>query len=276
MHQNLFLRYMSLYTGYNSLSNSERLVMKQRIQKVESIICLFAVSVAFLSFSGCVKTYKFLPEEFPQGEPEERYDAVSRMNVRSLDLYNEYKSEAHFDFLWFSSGVREAYVDVYARKRGLDPEAKKALQVQHDKRSKDVISLYVLVELYEKPESQLSDRYPRWNMYLETVRGSKLLPDEIKEVELAPEIRLFFGDKFSIYKTAYLVTFPARDMQGRYHVKTAKRFKAVISSAQRKGVVRWGDVTKKKKKKDSTHDYMVMNEPPKTTSDKRDEDFYWI
>jgi hypothetical protein len=177
--------------------------------------------------SSCLKTYKLVPPETPQGEELKDVKKISEEYVRSAKVYDEWETRALFDVLWMSDDARNTANSLYNSRRGLQPSSIVS--------TPNKTIFYVLSDVRDNLHPDMSDKDAAWTMYLE-VEGKKIAPikDSIKEVELSPEIREFFGYRYRKpkLKASYAVEFQTTIPQN-------KPFKMFISSTSRQCELGW-------------------------------------
>jgi hypothetical protein len=217
---------------------------------------------------SCIRTYKLVPSESPQGSKYKDQREVVKDNLRSVKVYNEWETAAAFDVLWMSEQTQRAYVDSFCMRRGKDTAGHDLMLQTQLAKNESEISFYVLADVRDKFHPSLKDKNASWTMYLELAK-SKILPTKIEEVELDPEILALFGHRYAKpkFKIPYLVTFAAKDLDGKAYITPATPFKMVISSVARLCVLGWqGDEQVLVKEVDNTSQGAVI----------KDEDYYWI
>jgi hypothetical protein len=229
-------------------------VMKCRVQQGIAKVLLM---VLLVGLSGCIKYHEFVPSEFSQGTGKARPCELVRSYIKTLALYKEFTTEALFDVLWLSDAVRKEYVHTYASRRGKDAHSQQVLLQQQHAEANQWISFYILSDIRRKDHNELHDKRSGWSVYLKFADGRTIEPVHIKEVELEPEYQSFFGHRYVAFKTPYLVTFAAKDVQGVSYPVALDSFALHIASPEREGVVQWGE------------------EQTSHVSRGDDEDFYW-
>lgn len=217
------------------------------------------------SLSACVHTYKLAPSEVPQGKEQKSHKQVTRENVRSARVYDQWETRAIFDVLWVSDDAHRAYADLYCARRG--EEGNRALYDQLVakglKENKEKATFYVLADVRDRMHKELNNKDAAWKMHLD-INGKKVAPikNSIKEVEMKPELRSFFGYKYkqTKFRTAYIVEFPAKKLTG-------VPFKLVLSSVARSCELGWQGAEE-----------VCVKEVRRTKDKERkliDEDLYW-
>lgn len=222
-------------------------------------------------FFGCVKTYKLVPSESPQGKTREVKKEIAENNLRSARVYHQWETDAIFDVLWMSDETRLGYTDLYCVKRGLSDASRKAMKEKQLNLNKENITFFVLADIRDRFHPKLSEDDPAWTIYLEAEGKERLIPEKIQEVDLDSEVLAFFGSRCRKprFKTAYLVTFPAYGADGTLYISPTKSFKMMISSVSRECVLGWQGAKS-----------VLVRNVGKSCNKKRklikDEDYYWI
>jgi hypothetical protein len=168
----------------------------------------FVVGSIVMLSTGCVPYHKLLKSEFPQGERVNKKNNFISNYLQETRVYEEFSSVIEINALWFSNEVRREYTQRYCDRRGKDNSFKNAMLRRELEENKHWITFYVLVATSHSELSALSDVDPYWTLSLALPTGEKLSPELIKEVDLNPEVRSFFGDKYNPFKRAFLVRFP--------------------------------------------------------------------
>ncbi len=223
---------------------------------VSYLSCLLIV----LTLSGCIKYYKVLKNEFPQGEDFSPEEDVMRRYVRNTAVYDQFQTLAHFDAMWLSDEMKTTYVGLHGARIGRDEEGRETLLRRQLEENKHWISFYILADIREKNHTSLSEKNASWTFYLELSDGERVQPVSIKEVEIEPEYQYLFGHRFNNHKSSYLIKFPAHDLTGEPYLDQGPVMKLGCCSASKKTTMAWKMLEKpeKKIKKESLH-----------------EDFYW-
>ena len=137
--------------------------------------------VMLLLFPSCIRYYKLSKSEFPQGVEHEDARDVSHNYVRSGRVLDQFSTLAAFNALWLSNNTREAYVDVYSRRRGKDDTKHDALLKRQLEENKHWISFYILTDIRDATQFSMSDKNSCWTVYLEI--------EHKKVTEKTPEIQ---------------------------------------------------------------------------------------
>lgn len=177
--------------------------MQKNIIKVSFYILLLAC------LPGCWRAVDWAKSNFYQGICIEQCIRVDEY-IKSVRVYDLLSVRATFDALWLSDDVRTAYVDLHAMRYGKSNEQRDALLCSQLAENKQYISFYILSS-YDVP--LLGDQV-EWGLFLR-VNGHNVTPVDMREVDLVPEYRAFFGKKFNQFKVVYLVRFSVCDKEGR-------------------------------------------------------------
>jgi hypothetical protein len=219
--------------------------------------------------SGCVPYHKLSQKEFPQGTDLKNSYDVSKLFIRSQSVYDQFTTLAQFDAIWLSDQTRVAYVEMYCKKRGKNEKAKEAMLARQLEENHHWISFYVLADVREVFNSAMNDKNPVWTPYLKLDKEC-IEPVSIKEIELEPEYISIFGTKYNSFKTAYLISFPAKnDTTNKMYLDGAKKLNLVTSSVDKSCILQWDleNLTKKISNKKFSG--------KKIKKTKKDLDFYW-
>ncbi|MBM3886548.1 hypothetical protein FJ364_01345 [Candidatus Dependentiae bacterium] len=216
---------------------------------------LFALG---LLLPGCIKYYELSKTEFPQGKVVKDQTQIAHQYMRSVKIYDEFRTVALFDLLWLSPEVRTYFTNRFCAKRGKDNETRKAIENRQLEETNHWIGFYVLSDIRTREHTSLNEKNAAWTFYLTINNTIKLEPLSIKETELEPEYQALFGSKFNSFKSVYLVKFSAYGLDGKPYITTTKPALSLsICGTHREGKAEWNIGT--------THQTMVMNH----------EDFYW-
>ncbi|MFA5306552.1 MAG: hypothetical protein WC365_03820 [Candidatus Babeliales bacterium] len=226
------------------------------------VLSLIALLSVLSLTTSCVKYYDLVKSEFPQGGRLPDQSAVAQRYRREVTLYSEFRTRAVCTALWCADEWRKAYVDVFGAKRGLSAEAREEMLKRQLEENQHWITFYLLADVRDKTFTSLGDSTASWSVYAE-VDGKKMPPapkkEGIKEIELDPEIQLFFGPTFNLFKGAYLIRIPIDpELACRISQRDVRSLKLVVSSSAEYCEMEWT----KEQLEDKTK---VL----------KDEDFYW-
>ncbi len=238
--------------------------------KLLNKIKVFLPILLIIFLAGCLKTFKMTPESY-QGKEYKEKEAIVEANLRSVKVYDEWETEAMFDILWLSNMTKRAIADVHCSKYGKSETEKREVVQKELAKNREKISFYILADIRSKFSSSLSDKNSQWSVFLELSDKRLIRPSaDIKEVELDPEVLLFFEHRYSSpkFKTPYLVTFDAKDSSGDMYI-SSRPFKMIISSVERRCEVGW-----------QGGNPVLVKHVGKRTKKKgrlrKDEDWYWL
>lgn len=234
-------------------------MMAKKLQVL--IIRMILMFLLCFNFSGCIKYYQMLPGEFPQGKEKQASVFLTTRYVKSARIYDQFVTSAIFDVLWLSDEVRAAYAKNHCSKRGVSVDDADACIARQCEENKHWSTFYVLADVRDRRGISLSDKNAPWAFYL-SIGDYKTEPLSVKEIELEPEFQRFFGQRFNLFKAAYVVKFPLRDAAGKHSAHKSEAINFVIESVDKSVTLTWklndnGQAVATKKK--------VL----------RDEDFYW-
>lgn len=240
------------------------MIKKTFLAKVNLFLLSLGLTVLF---HGCVPYYKLSKSEFPQPKDLEiKQLAVANQYLKSANVYDKYTTLAIFDALWLSDSVRDAYVNLNSQKTGKSQTAKEALLNRQIEENKHWISFYVLADIRQQFNGTMNEKSPLWSVYLDLGQDKKVEPESVKEVDLDSEYLFFFGQRFNSFKTAYLVQFPAVDVDGVNYLTGCEVVKLAIRSVDKSCELIWNlnDIQKS-----------LANISKSKKKVKKDEDFYW-
>lgn len=162
--------------------------------------------VLIMILPGCI--YKdWICDVFYQGKAVEKPLAHAQQYIRSEHVYDQLTTLGHFDALWISNHVCQAYAQVYACKYMLNDQQYTYLLQQECSKNEHALNFYVLTSLvsrYEFLSSQEGEG--NWAIAL-CLRGTMYKPKIIKKVTLPLEYQLFFGKRFNRFKAVYYISF---------------------------------------------------------------------
>src|SRR5579872_7400345 len=198
--------------------------------------CRFAMAIIILGIiPGCGKIIDWGKSNFYQGQEYDTYKDRVRPLVRSITLYDQLTTQAHFDVLWLSDEVRIAFADLHAARFSKSLEMKNILLRRQLEENDHYISFYVL-SIYG---TKLATPESRWTFFLE-VDGNTYQPAELKMKDLPYEYQVFFDTLFNRFKEPYCLRFDARDLEDNLIINSNTRsMRLHIRSAQTGYVFTW-------------------------------------
>ena len=173
----------------------------KRMKMFPGMACLF-----LLLLSGCGRIIDWGKSNFYQGEEVTLYDEKIAPFIKSVTIYDQLETKAHFTVMWLSDTVRTAYAQLHTNRMGKDDGKYKAFLRRQLEENNHYISFYML----STHEVKLGTPESYWSLFLRA-KGADFLPFEIKEVELPTEYQQFFGPRWSRFKVPYLVKFRLND-----------------------------------------------------------------
>jgi len=174
-------------------------------------IKFFAIGSFFimvLSLPGCGgRIMNWGKEAFYQGCDIAFDTRVADNAIRSISVYDQLTTRAHFDALLLSDEVRKLYATIFTRKQGKNRDQYNSFLRRQWEENKHYIAFYVLT-----PYGQhLGDLNSEWVVFLK-VGDRELAPSEVKSIDLPAEYILLFGKRFNRFKVAYSVKFNRADL----------------------------------------------------------------
>lgn len=218
----------------------------------------FCMGVTLVCFAGCIPYHKVVKSEFPQAADKKDQRVCVNNYLRTVPVYDQFKTLAIFDALWLSDEMRTAFVDLYGMRRGKDQAGREALLKRQLEENQHWVSFYLLADVRNKTHLSLHDKNAYWTVVLVTEKGVRIEPISVNEVELEPEYESLFAHRLNAFKTPYLVKFPASDLNGERYFTKGQRITLVISSPEKEVVMTWDKCDYKKQ-----HELL------------KDEDLYW-
>jgi len=180
-----------------------------------------------------------LGPEVPQVEYYEPSYKVLRQYLRSLTLYEGFETRAHFDVLWMSDDIRCMYAALRAQKVGYNKEEHDAFLLRQLEENRHWIQFYLLAEVHDLFRVSLGEKNSAWSFYLESEKGVRVMPLELKEVDLEPEIRALFGNTYVPSKKVYRLKFAANDLIGKPYFVVNDKLTLVCAGSGMAGAFVW-------------------------------------
>jgi hypothetical protein len=156
---------------------------------------------------GCTTIVNWGKKNLYQGIDFYQDYSIPRSFVRSIKAYDQFSTFAHFDVLWLSEEVRNAYVATFVRASGKREEQKNQLLKLQKDELKHFITFYVVTP----QDTILNIENSPWHIFL-SVDELTFDPIEIKEIELNSIYKSFFGKLYNRFKIVYQIKFEARDL----------------------------------------------------------------
>lgn len=182
----------------------------------------FASLVLLFLLPNCARVVHWGKERFGQIDKVAINICPACAYVRTVHLYDLFNNAAYFDVLWLSNTVRRVYSELYALEKCKKSLARDNFFSRQLQENNYTISFYLLMPQDKEHTLAYDTITGLWSVSL-LVDGICYTPLEIKAIELAPEYRRIFGNRYNIYKTPYLIQFDAHDNSGNYILKPSTR-----------------------------------------------------
>ena len=163
--------------------------------------------ILVMMLGGCSKIIEWGHESFYQGDDVSFNKELINRYIRAITVYDQITTMAKFDVLWLGDEIRTEYTKFHIHIAGKNEEQYQALLRRQLEENKHFITFYVL-SVYD---NSLGDPDSNWHITL-CINDIEFAPTEIKVVELAPEYKAFFGDRFNRFRVPYRVIFDAKDL----------------------------------------------------------------
>lgn len=218
----------------------------------------FLISIQCIVFvSGC-KVIEWGKQNFKQSDRYE-INLLKRVQpyVKSTFVYSSLATIADFDAMMLTDDVRMTYVDYYGKKHLMSDEKESVMRQRLLNENKYYISFYVLGSQAEnlypthrslftgefyKMQNLLGDKDAEWQIRMK-VKDQLYAPDSIRVIDMPTEYQHFFGNRFSQFKSVYLVKFDAMDAYDREILPEGKHdVELIFTSARYEAKLDWKDV----------------------------------
>lgn len=209
---------------------------------MKSRVAAVIISIVLLVSTGCSRIVRWGKCTFAQAARLCIDISPACAYVRTIRQYDQFNTVALFDVLWLSDTVREIYSALYAAEHCRSPEQTAQFLRRQLQENDHFISFYVLMP--QNKESALTYNGQRgiWSVCL-VVNGVSYAPREIKVIDLAPEYRIIFGNRYNNFKVPYLVQFDALDLHERQIITaTTQKIQLCFISAKYTISVEWPDL----------------------------------
>lgn len=269
--------------------------MKKQIYRFIPFTALAGLFFSLSVLTGCLKTYQFVPTEFPQPQLKNDAQGVARECIRSANVYEQFETKALFDVLYYSKTASDAYASMHCKRRGKDDQAHAdLLKSQADDQARS-LTYYVLADIRDPISTALNEKNSPWSIFLtvplvqahddededkdeqktseqQKQPELKLMPSEVKEVDIEPEIRSIFGPRYSNFKTLYKVKFDRLDENGQPIVFPSDPLAIHLSSVNSECELHWN-----REQLTGVDGKKLKNTVIKRTKvDENEKDIYWL
>ena len=174
---------------------------------------LMSALVLLTMLPGCQKVNDWGKDHFYEGEkyfPEiddpQTPINITKRNMRSLRVYNDFGTLGIFDVLLLNNEVRNVYVWLHEQRMGLAPEVAQQLERRQLAEHEDALSFYVIAFAPTSTMPLDEDGEAPWTVLLKTEAGI-MRPRYVRPVELSVEYKYVLNTYLSKHKTVYLVKF---------------------------------------------------------------------
>lgn len=198
--------------------------------KYKVFICLTIIGL----LPSCGRVMDWGINTFEQGNKVEQFDKIPQRYVRYEHVYDQLTTEAIFDALWLSDEVRTAYTNVHAQRFGKNEEQHNAFLRRQLAENDHYITFYVL-SLYTIP---LNPSDSQWGIFLQ-LDNNQYEPLEVKEIDLNPEYKQFFGKRFTRFKQEYQIKFAAKDLNDTLLITPNSEVKLIFRSLKKEVTLVW-------------------------------------
>ncbi len=164
-------------------------------------------------FPGC-RYFRWGKNVFHQSKTQCTYDTLKQNYIRSLRIYDHFTTLALFDVFWLSDEVRTLYSKEYISRYGYTQERYTTFLRRQLAENDHEIAFYILASVPHACDVLLTDEQTPWTIYL-NIHNISYEPKSLKVIDLPPVYQVFFGKRYTISKTAYLVTFAAKTIEGK-------------------------------------------------------------
>jgi hypothetical protein len=158
-----------------------------------------------------------------------------RSFIRSIKAYDQFTTFAHFDALWLSEEVRNAYVTHFVHASGKRDEQKNTLL----KLQKDELKHFITFYIATPHNTILTLENSPWHIFL-VVDNITFDPYKIEIIELNNTYQLFFGKMYNKFKTVYQVKFESTDLYGNpLIISTTQAIELHFKKLNKEVLLRW-------------------------------------
>lgn len=189
-------------------------------------------------FSGCrYKTWGL--SVLNQGCKLDSFQLAACDYLRTVHIYDQFTTKGNFDILWLSNEVRTIYSEIHAQQHCYNCEREKVFLRRQLEENNHYITFYVLAFMPHSRGELLSDDNSDWSVCLE-IDDESFSPACIKTIELKPEYKHLFSRAYTHFKTPYIITFDARDIEGSPLLTTAgQKLRLHFNTIGRTGYAEW-------------------------------------
>jgi len=140
------------------------------------------------------------------------YNDALKAWTRSGSIYRKFGTELLVTATYQSLPFREAYVSAYTRAEQLNQEQKDALWQRQLAEAKESHEFLVAAYVPETEASDLANPASGWRLYLETDRGDRVSPQDLRRIrKITPSITGFYPYVAPAWAKVFKVRFPTRN-----------------------------------------------------------------
>lgn len=182
-----------------------------------SFLSGFAILMLALCFLGACKPLATIPDQVEdvahtqaatdQGE----YTQTLKAWTRSGHIYRKFDTELLVTATYQSLPFREAYVTAYARALQLTQEQKEALRQRQLAEAGESHEFLVAAFVPETEASDLANPASGWRLYLDTERGDRVSPQDIRRIRKVTPFITDFYPYVTSWAKVFKVRFPIRN-----------------------------------------------------------------
>ncbi|OGB83109.1 hypothetical protein A3F66_05195 [candidate division TM6 bacterium RIFCSPHIGHO2_12_FULL_32_22] len=200
---------------------------------------LFSFILILFLLPGCSRrVINWGAKRFNQGCAVDNYECLTYQYIRSVKVYDQFRTMGIFNAMWLADTVRRAYVNVHACKYALPEDIYYNLLETEATKAKRTISFYMLVWYPKWCGAEFDKPSARWIVYLK-VGDRAYAPRCIKRVNLPCEYVLFFGRVMNNFKKSYYVEFDAFDPDGTEILSGNRDMVLCLRSYDKQTFLRW-------------------------------------
>jgi hypothetical protein len=161
---------------------------------------LFLLLIVIL-LPGCHSLIKWGKKEIQQIDKINFDQTIVKKFLQTIIIYEQFSFLWACDILFISQNISDLFIDMYTKRQHSNNQEKEILKQKEDSEQQQKVTFIILlphqIDFNEKNE---------WQIRLK-IRDCIQKPNSITLIELSPEHKLFFGEKYKRFKLAYKVTF---------------------------------------------------------------------
>ncbi len=209
----------------------------ERANAMKKIFFIIMVCV----LPGCGRIIDWGKSNFYQGDNVAFSHEPIKKFIKSVTIYDQLQTLAHFDALWLSDAVRTTYSHMHVGRMGKDSEKYKAFLRRQLEENNHFISFYILTT----HDIKLGAPESHWSLFL-NINGVDYAPFELKEIELPYEYQQIFGSLWNRFKVPYILKFRLTDENEQSILDgDVKKLALYARCLQKEHIFTWDLVSKK-------------------------------